>query len=175
MPTYGVGGNLLNLNTATIETDAFPFGATTNATVSRVTSIFKSGVASLQLNGAGSGAMDCHASRGPILNIRGGISYAFTASVRADTTARTSYLSINWFDTAGGYVTTDLSVGVSDSNAAWTDLVYTVVAPANAYTAQIGVQFDSVVLNEKHYADEFGCFLPGPTPVSSFVWTAPSL
>lgn len=168
-PVWGPGGNLLNYNTATIETDAFPWGATINASVSRVTSIFKSGVASLQLNGSGSGAMDTHANLGPIFEIRGGRTYTFLASVRADTTARTSYISVNWFDSNRGYITTTITAGITDSNAAWTDIVHIVPAPANAYEAQIGVQFDSVVLNEKHFVDELGAFYSTHTPPATWV------
>lgn len=149
--------NLLNTNTATIETDSFPYNSFTNATGSRVTTIFKSGVASLQLNGSGAGAMDAHANRGPV-TVKGGKTYSFLASVRANTTARTSYISVNWFDTAGGFVSNSLTAGVADSNAVWTNIVLTAVAPPNAYSAQIGVQFDAVILNEKHFADELGVF-----------------
>lgn len=149
--------NLLNTNTATIETDAFPFNVFTNATGSRVTTTFKSGVASLQLNGSGAGAMDTHANRGPVV-VKGGKTYSFLASVRANTTARTSYVSVNWFDSAGGFISNSLTAGVADNNAAWTNIVLTAVAPANAYSTQIGVQFDAVILNEKHFVDELGVF-----------------
>jgi hypothetical protein len=102
--------------------------------------------------------------RGPF-PVTPGRTYTALGSSRSSTgTGRASQLLIRWFDAAGVLLSTTTGATTVDSNAAWTPLAVTAVAPAGAAWAEIVPQ--NVTPSEAHYWENLS-FAPG----SSTTWT----
>jgi hypothetical protein len=160
--------NLLTKNQASFETSAsWAIGPST--TISRVTTQFLNGVASMQVTRSGStGIASVQENVGgtsgtPILP---GVQYTALASIKAGTTVRSCSVSIVWFNAAGGTISTSTGTAGNNSAAGWTQFTCTATSPALAVFAAVQINVAAVVVAENHFIDAVS-FAPG----SSTVWT----
>jgi hypothetical protein len=83
-----------------------------------------------------------------------GQSYTASAYVRAATVARHFHVTIEWYDSGGGFISQSAGSDVLDSTSAWTRVSVTGVAPATAAFFLLDVNCADVVSGgEVHYAD----------------------
>lgn len=144
--------NLLSTNQASLETDTSGWTAGTNSVLSRSTTQFAHGVASLRIDSVAAG--DTSASTAPKIAVAPGVTYTFSGRGRSAVTARNYQIGVNWYDAAGAFISGSLGATVSAPTTAFVTAWVTAVAPANAVTAEMVVWFRSNGgAVEVHYSD----------------------
>lgn len=147
--------NLLSRNQASIETDTTGWQGLAGCTFARTTAIAKHGVASIEVTATGAGARIGTAEQiqhGALVSPS--TQYTASANFRAASTTRSPVVEINWFTSAGAYITTTSGAANSETNTGWTMGFSTGNSPSTAAFASVSVAFGSTVSGEIHYIDE---------------------
>jgi hypothetical protein len=79
-------------------------------------------------------------------------SYSMWISVRAGTVGRVTTPSIDWYTSAGAFISTSAGAATA-SITAWQDRTWTATSPANAAFGTLRVSIAAAALNETHYVD----------------------
>ena len=127
--------------------------AEANTSVARSTAQKYIGAASTALTctTAGTVAANCGAGTAGI-PVSPGITYTVSVYVRAGTTGRIATVLIDWYNAAGGYVSSSVGTGSADSTT-WGRRTATGACPATGAFATTKVTFISAALAEIHYVD----------------------
>jgi len=152
--------NLLSTNVASIETSAAGWTGDTNMSVSRVTSQYAVGTASLQMAATGSGEMIARTT--DAYAVQPNNTYAVICSVKANATARSTKVGIRWINSGGTTISTSYGTAGNDSTSAWTTFSVSATAPASAATARVVVSVSGNSSAETHFLDKIS-FHPGST------------
>ena len=153
--------NELTENQSSIETSAAGWAVDSNVTLTRVTSQFSNGAASLQMvRGAASAAMSAkNATPWPTVAV--GFQFTARAKFKTAVTARSCRVNIRWRDAGGATLSTVNGGNVTDGTGGWTEATCTATAPVNAVTAEIVVEVQgALAASETHFVDDIG-FAPG--------------
>lgn len=170
-PKWGYG-NRLTADNAFLSATVGGWVSTANSTVTRSTTIFKYGTASLRL--AATAAADASAGLPTGLSgigVTAGTTYSFMAHLRSDTTARQVALAIRWYNSGGGLISTSTMTNAAGSTSAWQRYVYTAVAPPLAVAASPQIIFRSAGVGQLLYGDCF-MFCQGDAAMQS--WNDPA-
>lgn len=150
--------NLLTVNQASVETDTTGFFAKLNCTISRITTQAAVGAASLQLSSTAAGAMQAQlaASGAKTVPVLPSTSYTAMGSFKTAVSARSCRLVIDWYNAAGGLISSSTGTSITDATASWTVASVTATSPATAVSA---VVYAEVLATggaaELHYTDRF--------------------
>lgn len=149
-------GNLLTDNQADLETDTTGWAAETNCSISRSTAAFNTNAACLALTagaGAAAGVMNATTLGGTSgMAVVVGQTYTVSGYLRTAVTARLCEVKINWYNSAGTFISTSTSPQVTDSTT-FAQISFAAVAPATAAFAQIGWNVYAAANTEVHYFD----------------------
>lgn len=159
--------NLLESNTASIETDATGWAVDTNCTLARSTTDAVNGTASLQLTSAAAGAMRARTTTRYAITV--GQTYTAVASFKTAVSARSVRVLIRWYTAivAGSLVSTTTGASVTDGTGGYTLASATAAAPATATHAEVVLEvLATAAASEVHRADAIDI-----GPGSSTVWT----
>ncbi|CAB4156554.1 hypothetical protein UFOVP655_68 [uncultured Caudovirales phage] len=157
--------NVLTANQASLETNTTGWTATANCSISRSTSQYSSGTASLALLSAASGDMTA-STNGTRFPVTANNKFSATAEFKSGSTARACSTGIVWYNAAGTVLSTIYGTAENDSSSAWNESGVTATAPATAASAQVIVKVASAGSGETHYVDKIA-FHAGTNPV----WT----
>lgn len=83
------------------------------------------------------------------------LSYALSFYSRAATTVRSLTPKINWYTSAGTFISTSSGAVISDSNSAFVRQSLVAVAPSTAAFASVQIRWASPASGEVHYVDGF--------------------
>lgn len=162
-------GNLLPINTASIETDATGWVAVTNCGApGRTTAQFLDGLAALVLTSTAGGDMSAAiATRVPV---NAGQAYTAMASFKSAVSARSVRVDVSWFDVSAVIIGTPvLGSTIADTTTGWTQAFVTATAPAGAITALVTINVLATGgAAEVHWMDAAG-IRAGTSPV----WSPP--
>lgn len=161
--------NLLTYNNSSFETDVTGFVGT-NATLTRITTQFLHGVASMQLASVAAGNMSALGPSG--VNgapVTVGQQYTAMASFKrvSATANRNAHIDILWYTAAGALISTSAGGTSAVSNAAWVQVTNTATAPATAAFAAVRVQVDAPAAAAEQFAVDQVDIGPG----TSTTWT----
>jgi microcystin-dependent protein len=134
-------------------------GSSANTSVARSTAQAKVGSASLAVTYAGpsigigvTSAVTASGTAG--IPVTPGTTYTLTISSRAQTTGRSINASLDFYNSAGTYLTTVTTGSGNDTTTGWTDVRAIVTAPANAAYARVNVEWGGdQPPGEVHYLD----------------------
>lgn len=144
--------NVLSNNVASIETDATGWAVDTNCSISRTTSQYSVGVASLQITASASGEAIVRTASAYSVQANNG--YAVTCQLKANASARVCKVGIRWINSGGTTISTTYGTTGNDSTSAWTTVTATGTAPATAVTARVVVSIAGNSSSEIHYLDK---------------------
>lgn len=146
----------LNLLTNTsFELNATGWSGNTNCLVTRSTTVFSSGTASLRIESLAAG--DMNAITGPSFRAEVTAQKVYTVQfkVRAGATSRGVRGILSWFTTAGAPLTTVTGTTVVSNTATWTTISVTGIAPVSAAFCGLLVEvLGTGAASEYHYVDE---------------------
>ena len=155
--------NILTRNQASIDTGVIGWEADTNISgaLTRNTTTFLQGGGSLRFVALGAGSTKVRTIGNQTDPVVPGLTYTALASMRAEGgTARTAQVLINWYTTAGAYISTTVGTSAAINNAGWTALSASAVAPGTAAYAQIILEVTNAGAGEAFFADN-NSFAPG--------------
>lgn len=158
--------NAMSPNQASLETDTTGWGAVTNCSISRSTSQYSSGTASLAVLSGSAGDMTASTTSATKFPVTANNKFSATAEFKAGATARACSVGIIWLNAAGTAISTSYGTAENDSTSAWNECNVSASAPATATHAQVIVKVASAGSAETHYVDKIA-FHAGETPV----WT----
>jgi hypothetical protein len=158
--------NALSPNQASFETDTTGWAAVTNCSISRSTSQYSNGVASLAILSGSAGDMTASTTSATKFAVTANNKFSATAEFRAGSTGRSCSVGILWLNAAGSAISTTYGTAETDSSSAWNECNVSGTAPATATHAQVIVKVASAGSAETHYLDKVA-FHAGETPV----WT----
>ena len=108
------------------------------------------------VSGTASVGLNCGVTS-PVLNaipVTTGLAYTFSVYSRASATARTITLGIDWYNSAGVYLSSSATGSATNSTSSWTQItVANKTAPANAVYAVPTMSIGGVAASENHYFD----------------------
>lgn len=137
----------------------------------RVTSQAAVGAASLQATATGAGMAVRWGGTGLSgIPVQPNAAYTFRAQAKAGTTARFVSLRIDWYDSTGAFISTDIPTQGNTSLTAWTAYSGTATSPANAAYAAFRVVVAGSVAGEIYYFDDVHVIGPGG-PVTLLSYT----
>jgi hypothetical protein len=128
-----------------------------NATLARSTAQAHTGGASMSVTAvaaATSIAVDSGAFTAGI-PVMAGVTYPVEAYARAATVGRSVRLAMDWWDSAGVFLSTTTGSSVVDTTTGWTLVDEDFVAPPNAAFARRQFRVLSPAAGEVHYVDDF--------------------
>lgn len=134
--------------------------ADTNCSIANSTAQAHTGTHSLALTATaiGSGFMKAANSSGSIrangMALSPGVTVTGSAWFRANTTAQTCNLQVDWYDVTGTLISTSTLGSVTDSSAAWSQASGTAVSPANTAYCRIAATPNVSAGAEVHYVDD---------------------
>jgi hypothetical protein len=158
--------NALSANQASLETNTTGWLAVTNCSISRSTSQYSSGTASLAVLSGSAGDMTASTTTATKFAVTANNKFSATAEFRANSTARSCSVGIIWLNTSGTAISTVFGTAENDSSSAWNECNVSGTAPATATHAQVIVKVASAGSGETHFVDKIA-FHAGETPV----WT----
>ena len=158
--------NALSPNQASFETDTTGWAAVTNCSISRSTSQYSSGVASLAVLSGSAGDMTASTTSATKFTVTPNNKFSATAEFKAGATPRACSVGIVWLTSAGATISTSYGTAENDSTSAWNECNVNATAPATAAYAQVIVKVASAGSSETHYIDKVA-FHAGAIPV----WT----
>jgi hypothetical protein len=158
--------NFLSANQASLETNTAGWDAITNCAISRSTSQFNSGTASLQISATSSGDAVAGTTTGTAFPVIPSSEFSAIADFKAGGTARSVAVGIRYLTSAGATISTTFGTSVTDSSSAWVTASATVIAPVTAAKAQVLTKIISAGSSEIHYVDKIALHA-GDTPT----WT----
>ncbi len=151
--------NMLSANQASIETDATGYAAT-NTTLTRSTAQSADGAASLSSVAVAAGPATAQATTSPgsALLVTAGQTYTAVGYFKAAVGTPTGRVQINWYDSAGVFISTTGTVSTTLSAFAWTAITSTAVAPTGAGRAAINVGQSAALAGDQIFIDKVGFF-----------------
>jgi hypothetical protein len=155
--------NALSANQASLETNTTGWVAVTNCSISRSTSQFSSGTASLAVLSGSAGDMTASTTTATKFAVAPNNKFSATAEFRADSTARACSVGIIWLNAAGSAIATVFGTAENNSTSGWNELNVAATAPATATHAQVIVKIASAGSSETHYVDKIA-FHAGDNP-----------
>ena len=158
--------NALSANQASFETNTTGWAAVSNCSISRSTSQYSSGVASLAILSGSAGDMTASTTTATKFTVTPNNKFSATAEFKAGATARACSVGIIWLNSSGTAISTTYGTAENDSTSAWNECNVSATAPATAAYAQVIVKIASAGSSETHYVDKVA-FHAGDTPV----WT----
>ena len=160
----GTGGNLLNANQSSIETDLTDVGSSTNSTVARSTAQAAHGTASLAVTtspAAGTTEATWGFTTGNSVPVTAGQYYCASLAVKAATVSRSSGIYLRWGTAAGALVSTyGPAPYIPNTTTEWTTLTIAGIAPATTAYAILRSQTLLNAIGEINYFDKAGVFQP---------------
>lgn len=145
--------NLLTLNEASAETDASGWTNGGNTTVGSSGAQALDGAKSVSMTAIAGADMSLTGANSKAVSP--GDQITVVASVRANTTVRSTKVGIVWRDAADAVISTVYGAAANDSNSVWTTYTHTAVAPPLAVKARLIVTVVAPVATEVHYVDKF--------------------
>jgi hypothetical protein len=155
--------NAMTANQASLETNATGWEAVTNCSISRSTSQFSNGIASLALLSAAAGDMTAATTAATKFAVTANNKFSATAEFRADTTPRLCSAGIIFLNAAGSTISTVFGTAGNNSSSGWTKFDVVATAPALATHARVVVKIASAGSAETHYVDKIA-FHAGDNP-----------
>jgi len=155
--------NFLSDNQASLETNTAGWVAVTNSSIARSTAQASIGSASLAITATASGDSVATTTTGTAFIVTPSAEFSATAEFRANTTARSTAVGIEWRNSSGTTISTAYGTAETDSTSAWNQCTVTATAPATAATALVAVKIISAGSSEVHYVDKIG-FHAGDSP-----------
>lgn len=152
-PSFSDTSTLLTANQAGAEV-ANEWVNVTNATVTRDGAQFRTGAWSTKAVAIAAGTMSMTTSPAYGLATVAGQRYEFSAWVRPGTTLRTVTLRVTFRDGALTPFGAVVAGSVVEVAGAWTKVTGTWVAPTNAVTMKVDVEWAGCALGEAHYLDD---------------------
>lgn len=150
-PAATVPGNLLPNSVAYNEgSQAWTTGTNTNLFV--VSDSTKQGSQALKLAPVGAGTVSASTNAAWAV-VTAGVSYTASAWFKAESTARTCTVEIQWRDGSGGLLDSTASTGAADNSSTWMQRTVTAQAPVGAVRGTVRVVVASVV-GDAHRVDE---------------------
>jgi hypothetical protein len=146
--------NFLSANQASLETNTDGWVAVTNCSISRSTSQYNSGVASLQITATASGDAVASTTTATKFAVSPNSDFSAIADFKAGTTGRSVAVGIRYLTSAEAIISTTYGTSVTDSSSAWVTASATVVAPSTAAYAQVVTKIVSAGSSEIHYVDK---------------------
>ena len=152
-------GNILSANDASFEGGTGTWGTGSyglnNATIAQTTAQALDGTHSLAITSTATSSVKAPTGGGT-LGYPVGPNTAYTAilSARAATTWRALYVSINWSNASGTYLSSSDGSPVTDITTGWTQGHVTATSPSTAAFAQIVAIYVTSAISEVHYVDE---------------------
>lgn len=129
----------------------------TNATLSRQTSPTPqsgSGLLQVQSNVPGSTAAAGTATGTSGIVVAPSTAYILSAYARSASVTRTVTIQIDWYNSAGTFLSSTTTTGAATSTTVWTRYSVTGTSPATAAYARAFIQFNGIVnAGENHYVD----------------------
>lgn len=160
--------NILTRNQASIDTGVVGWENIGNTTVSRDTTTFLAGGASLKMTAIAAGDMSVRSGPGglngfPVLPNK---QYTAMGRPRANTTGRNTRVEIRWYDAAGASISTSTGANVADVNTGFTVTPFiTATSPANAAYAAVVLVVLAAAIGEIHFWDNISL-----APGNLLVW-----
>ena len=152
--------NLLTADSSSFETATGDWIAGTSTAISRVTSQFLHGAASLQVQRTGTTgtaqAFSDQLADVCVPVVPGQVVSAFVW-VKAGTTGRTTILALEMINGSNTVVSTQNGSPVTDTTTGWTKAFVTAVVPASPagiVKARLKLEFSSAVAGENHFVDQ---------------------
>jgi len=160
----GVGSNLLTNGGA--ENGLTGMNGS-GATLATVTTPARTGAAAFRLTTTTAGTVQVTQTANVAVTAAKG--YTISGWTRAATVGRSIAAGIDWYSSAGTYLTSDYVPNVTSSTTGWTQSTASVTAPANATQAQVFLIVGGTALNEQHYVDDL-LFAPntGTNPAGQY-------
>ena len=158
--------NALSANQASLETDTTGWAAVANCSISRSTSQYSNGTASLAVLSGSAGDMTAATTTATKFAVTANNKFSATAEFKAGATARACSVGIIWLNAAGTALSTAFGTAENDSTSSWNECNVSATAPATATHAQVVIKVASAGSSETHYVDKIA-FHAGETPV----WT----
>jgi hypothetical protein len=155
--------NALDANQASFETDTSGWVSAGNCAISRTTSQFSNGTASLALVSSSAGDMSASTTSATKFPVSANNKFSATAEFKAGATARSCSVGIIWLNTTGTVLSTVFGTAENDSTSAWNECNISATAPATATHAQVIVKVASAGSTETHYVDKVA-FHAGDNP-----------
>jgi hypothetical protein len=155
--------NAMSANQASLETNATGWEAVANCSISRSTSQFSNGIASLALLSAAAGDMTAATTAATKFAVAANNAFSATAEFRADSTARACSVGIIWLNAAGSTISTVFGTAENNSSSGWNESNVVATAPALATHARVVVKITSAGSAETHYVDKIA-FHAGDSP-----------
>lgn len=144
-----------NVNMSGIETDASQWEVDSNCTIARVTTPVHSGTGALAVTSVAAGNMSVRTLGGTSgIPVLASTYHAFTAYVRTALNARMVAVGVNWFDSAGTFISTQAFSNTSNDTTSYALRGPAFLPPGNAAFAQMIVQWQATAAGgEIHYLD----------------------
>ena len=158
--------NALSANQASLETDTTGWTSLSNCSLTRSTTQYSSGVASLALTATASGDMTATTTSATAFTVTPNTKFSATAEFKAGSVARSCSVGILWRDSTGTTISTSYGTAENDSTSAWNECNVSATAPATATTAMVVIKIASAGSGEIHYIDKIA-FHAGDSPT----WT----
>jgi hypothetical protein len=173
--------NDLTRNQSSFESSIYGWEGETNCNVSRDTTQFLHGLASMKMSSAAAGDMGAHTLgtqfatgtptltgwQNALVKVTPGLTYTALASFRAAASGRSCRVDIKWYGPTGTYISTSTGATITDTTTGWTQAVNTVTAPVGAAFAGVAAWVLATgAASEVHWLDEADL-----GPGSSTVWT----
>jgi hypothetical protein len=161
--------NLLTFNQSSAEADTEGWVANANCAVTRSTAQFAEGVASFAMTATAGGDMSMrtpNTGATGVMPVTAGQTYTAQARLRANTTGRTVRVEIVWLTAADAFISSTVGAGVADTNAGFTQVTASAIAPPTAARAYLIVMVVAAGAGEVHYVDMISL-----APGASTTWT----
>lgn len=146
--------NLLSANNASFETSVSGWSPRANTAIARSTVQAAHGVASMRVSSTTTTTITL-AVDSVLIPVNKGKLYTAKASYRADGTARSCRLLIQWYREDSAYIGQTNSPPLTNFTTAFREMIVSGVPPAEASSARVLVAIDGVaVQNEGHFVDK---------------------
>lgn len=145
------GSNLLDANTAGIETSAAGWTAGSNTTIAQSATQHQAGSNSLACTVTATGTSS--AITATKYALVGGNQYTASAYVFPPAASKTATVGINWYDASNTFISTTTGSSTALTASAFTQCVVTGDAPRNASQATVTVTFTSGTTSQIFYID----------------------
>jgi hypothetical protein len=181
---YNPNHNLMTANQASLETSAAGWTTSTGSpTLTRTTTQFHHGLASLQMTSTGTGLMRARMASPDYVDVVPGELIKCAAWFRPNSTVRSVQVALVFLDAALATISDTSGTAVVEIASAWVKANHQVIAPPLAAHVRMAAVVVTTAAAEVHYVDEFllnksgsDTFAPGGTaayPVERMVTVVP--
>lgn len=134
-------------------TDTQGWEAVSGCTIARSTAQAQAGAASLALTATGTTMVVQTLTGKRGIPVTGGATYTASIYFRAATTARSTRVTLGWYNSSGTLLSESSSTDVVDATGSWTRRSVTGSAPASAAFLSVKVTILATTVGEIHYVD----------------------